>query len=268
MVKNMDYLSNNIEDEILENVKEDRVYVDDKRGWLGVDKIYVTDYIYIKIPTVGEVIKHEAHYYSIMTALTSTPFQKMVELDDMGVDYTTISDYQLFLMYFPIYGKKDLSLIFGNLDTSGYDEYINTQNDTHILANKSLGDNYIIDEFLYTKITDVIRKINQTKKVRSKPGNEEAKRYLLEKERKKMKRQARKPYTPYLENLVVALVNAPEFKYNYEETMNMSLYTFNKSLAQIQYRIAFDNRMIGVYSGTVESSKLSQKDSTWIQTDT
>ena len=43
-------------------------------------------------------------------------------------------------------------------------------------------------------------------KVNYKPGNESAKKYLLEKERKKQKRNAKKPYEPYLEKIVIALV--------------------------------------------------------------
>lgn len=55
-----------------------------------------------------------------------------------------------------------------------------------------------------------------------------------------------KPFESQLETLIIALVNRPEFKYNYEQTLNLSIYQFYQSLKQIQTSISFDNTMIGV----------------------
>ena len=111
----------------------------------------------------------------------------------------------------------------------------------------------------------MMRKINLFEKVKSKPGNESARKYLLEKERKKQKRNAKKPRFPYLEKMVIALVNTSEFPYNYETCMDLSIYKFNQSLQQIQRKIAFDNTMVGVYAGTVDTSKMTDKDAlSWI----
>lgn len=88
----------------------------------------------------------------------------------------------------------------------------------------------------------------------------------MEQERRKQKRKANKPYEPYLEKLVIALCNSPEFKYNYEETMELSIYKFNQSFKQIQTRVTFDNTMIGVYAGTVDTSKMTDKSClSWLQ---
>ena len=82
---------------------------------------------------------------------------------------------------------------------------------------------------------------------------------LIKKAKRRMKRNANKPYDPYLEKLVVALVNRPEFKYNYEEVMDMSIYRFTQSFKQIKTSITFDNTMVGVYAGTVNTTKLADK---------
>lgn len=226
---------------------------------LNADRVYITDKIYVRIPSVGEAIEDEQLYYGILHALTSVPYQNMVLLDDAGLDYTEISEYELFCMVFPSLAKTDLSIIFGDLNTSDYDVYYDNSNSTTILYSPTNGMDYKIDEFVYKKLSDTLRKINNIEKVKFKPGNEEAKRYLLEKERKRQKRNANKPYEPYLEKLVVALVNRTEFKYNYEETMNLSMYKFNQSFKQIQTSITFDNTMIGVYAGTVDTSKMKDK---------
>ena len=180
----------------------------------------------------------------------------MVQLDNIGIDFTTISDYQLFMMLFTVYAKSDLSIIFGDLDTSdfivqgeeGYEFLYSPKNKLEI------------NEEVYYDIVNTIRKINLLEKVNYKPGNESARKYLLEKERKKQKRNAKKKQEPYLEKLVISLVNTSEFKYDYDSCMDLSIYKFNQSFRQIQHKIAFDNTMIGVYAGTVDTSKLSNKD--------
>lgn len=235
------------------------------KSLLYADHIEITDKISVRIPTVGEILEDEQKYYSLVSSLTSSPFQCMVQLDDMGINYTEVTDYQLFQMMFVMLSTTDMSILFGDLVTNGYQLYKDTSNDTDVLYNETTGTDYKIDEFVYIKIADAIRKINNLEKDNSKPGNEEAKRYLLKKARKKQKRNANKPYEPYLEKMVIALVNRPEFKYNYEETMEMSIYRFNQSFKQIQTSINFDKTMIGVYAGTVDTSKMADKSSlSWI----
>lgn len=244
---------------VVPEVPEKKIFYNDGNSWLNADRIYITDKIYIRIPTVGEIMKNEQFYYSLVYHLTMVPFQYMVQLDDLGIDFTTMTEYSLFYMMFPTMGLDDLSMVFGDLYTKDYQYATNTENGLKVLYSRINGEAGIIDELVYVRIADTLRKIHNLEKVRSKPGNEEAKRYLLEKERKKMKRNAKKPYSPYLEKMVIALVNRPEFKYNYEETMNLSIYKFNQSFKQIQASITFDNTMIGVYAGTVDTSKLTDK---------
>ena len=237
--------------------------MENKKSLLNATSVEIIPNLSLKIPTVGEILEDEDSYYNIVSSLTASPFQFMVQLDDMGIDYTQITDYQLFMMLFPMYTKSDLSLLFGDLDTSDFGIYINQQDNSQVIYSPS--NNIVIDELVYNDLADTIRKINLFEKVKSKPGNESARKYLLEKERKKQKRNAKKPKELYLEKLVIALVNTSEFPYNYETCMDLSIYKFNQSFKQIQHKIAFDNTMIGVYAGTVDTSKMTNKDSlSWI----
>ena len=45
----------------------------------------------IRIPTVGEILEDEQNYYSLISSITSTTFQYMVQLDDIGIDFITIT---------------------------------------------------------------------------------------------------------------------------------------------------------------------------------
>ena len=234
-----------------------------RKSFLNLSSVDIVPKLSVRIPTVGEILEDESAYYSIASSLTATPYQYMVQLDDMGKDYTDVTDYELFRMLFSVYAKSDLSFIFGNLDTSDFAVYIDNQSNSEILYSPS--NDIKIDELVYNDLADTIRKINLFEKVKGKPGNEHAKKYLLDKERKKQKRNAKKPYEPYLERLVIALVNTSEFPYDYDSCMDLSIYKFNQSFRQIHHKIAFDKTMIGVYAGTVDTSKLSNKDAlSWI----
>ena len=231
--------------------------MENNRSLLKESSIEITQKLSVRIPTVGEILEDEKSYYTLINSLTATPFQYMVQLDDMGIDFTTINDYQLFLLIFPSFAKTDMSILFGDIDFSDIEVKTNTQNDSAILHSEK--NDIIIDELVYSEIVKAIRKINGLQRENRKPGNDEAKEFRINLERKKQKRNARKPYDPYLEKMVVALVNRPEFKYNYEQVEDLSIYQFNKSFEQIKTSINFENTMIGVYAGTVDTSKLKDK---------
>lgn len=235
--------------------------MENRKSFLKLSSVDIPDTkISIRIPTVGEILDNEQNYYTIISSLTASPFQYMVQLDDMGKDFTTITDYELFMMLFTVYTKSDLSIIFGDLDVSNF--IVKSSGNNRFLYNPN--NDIEINEKVYYDITNTIRKINLLEKIKYKPGNEAARRYLLEKERKKQKRNSKKPYEPYLEKLVIALVNTSDFSYDYDSCMNLSIYKFNQSFKQIQHRITFDKTMIGVYAGTVDTSKLSKDILTWI----
>lgn len=237
--------------------------MENRKSLLKLSSITIPDTkLSIRIPTVGEILEDERSYYSIISAFTASTFQYMVELDNMGIDFTSITDYELFKIIFPAFAKSDLSILFGDLDVSDFDIYKDKNQREFIY---SPGNDMEINEKTYLELADTIRKINLLEKVTYRPGNESARKYLLEKERRRRKRDSRKPYEPYLEKLVVSLVNTSEFPYNYESCMDLSIYKFNQSFRQIQHKIAFDNIMIGVYAGTVDVSRLSDKDTlSWI----
>lgn len=237
--------------------------MENKKSFLNLSSVDILPNFSVRIPTVGEILENERAYYSIVSSLTASPFQYMVQLDDLEIDYTDITDYELFKMLFLEYIKSDLTILFGDIDMSDFDIYVTKKDNKEILYSQR--NNIVIDELVYNDLVDTIRKINLYEKIKSKPGNESARKYLLEKERRKQKRNAKKAYEPYLEKLVIALVNTSEFPYDYNSCMDLSIYRFNQSFKQIQQKITFDNTMIGVYAGTIDTSKLSNKDAlSWI----
>lgn len=235
------------------------------KSLLNKKTIDIVSGLTIRIPTVGEVLDHEDIYSNIVSLTTAVPYQYMVLLDDMGIDFTTITDYDLFLMLFPVYQKENLSILFGDLDLSDFYRTKNPQNDTWILYSPQ--NDLIIDELVYHLLSNAILAINQTEKIHRKMGNEKAKEWAIKKARQKLERRARRRQKEesQFEKLIVAMVNRSDFKYDYDTVMNLSIYRFYKSVKQIQQNIAFENTMTGVYSGTIDTSKMTDKSSlSWI----
>lgn len=224
----------------------------------------INDDISVHIPTVGEVLEHEDEYFSLVSMFTSTPYDMMVQLDDLGIDFTTINDYDLFLLLFSAIKMVDTSLIFGDFNLSGFEPSINTQNNMIVLRNKETG--VIIDRGIYTMVASALRKINHLERTNKKPGNEEAKKYLIERTRVKMNRRRRrnKKEESQLESLIVALVCSEQFSYRYDEVLDLTLYQFNESVYQVIKKVDVNYKMIGVYNGTISAKDFGKDELNWL----
>lgn len=232
------------------------------KGFLYAKAYPVNDKISVVVPTVGQILEDEDAYFSIVTAVTATPSDFMVQLDDIGIDFSSISSFELFLLLFRSLQESDTSLVFGDLDLSKFKPAINDQNGMVVLLDSENG--IMIDRAIHDQICRVLRKINHLEKNDRKPANEEAKKYMIERARLKQRRAARRKRESQLEDLIVAMVNTEQYKYGYEGTLDLTIYQFNASVYQIVKKINYDNTMIGCYAGTVNIKDLNQSDLNWL----
>lgn len=231
-------------------------------NFLYKDKINIIDGIDICIPTVGQILDNEDLYYSLFSSLTAMPIDFMVQLDDQGIDFSEMTEYKLFLYLFPYIQSCDTSLIFGDLNLSNFQLAMNEDTGKPVLVD-TIND-IVIDRRVQSMIASSLRYIHGTKKDVRKPGNKEAKDYMLETARRRLKRKHGKQVKSHLETLITAMVNAPEFKYNFETVRNLSIYQFNESVRQVLKRVDYDKRMIGVYAGTIKVKEMNQDDLNWL----
>lgn len=236
-----------------------------KPNLLKVRNYKVNDKISVHVPTVDEIFDFgDQKYYSIVQTLVATPFDLMVELDDIGIDYETITDYQLFILMMEsiAVNEDDTSILFGDMNLKGFQEAVNPQNGEKVLWSKD--NDIVIDQMIALEICNAIRKIHFWEAPIGRAGNAEAKRYLIERNRKKKKRLAKKPYKSFLESMIISLVNTEEFPYNYETVMELSVYKLNASWRQIQKKKHWEQTMNGVYFGTVDTTKINLEKINWL----
>ncbi len=198
----------------------------------------------------------EDSYFRMAQAFSSVPYDAQLWLDDMGIDYQEISEFELFYLILCGYRGKDLSLLFGPLDLS-HMEYGRKTDGSYVIFDSS--QELEIDEMLQREISDGIRIIHGWKRTEKTAGNQESKKYTLEKLRKQQKRSQKKKGGKYLEDLVVAMVNHHDFKYDYASVRKLNIYCFNRSVSQIQHNRNAGLLLQAVYNGKIDSSKIDEK---------
>lgn len=224
-------------------------------------EVPVTNGITILIPTVGEIIDNEDAFYTELAMFTAMPIDYMVQLDDLGINFDEVNEYQLFRLLFDQIKKYDTGLLFKDLDFTKFEPAKHIETGASVLYDEE--NDLVIDRVIHTRIAEILRKIHHLEKNNKKPGNKEAREYMLKQARKKLKRKKRNE-TSQLEQLIVAMVNTEQFKYGYEETRELSIYQFNECVRQITKKVEYDNRMHGIYAGTLDPKSLSQDDLNWL----
>lgn len=219
--------------------------------------------IEVYVPSVGEILSCEDDYNSLVSAFTAMPIDCIVELDNAGIDFTTINEYDLFLIMFEGLKRRDTRMVLGDLDLSKFEYGTSEQNGLPVLIDTE--HDIRIDREIHAQIANALRKLHHLEKNTRKPANEEAKQFMLERAKRKARRRRNRVEDSDLESLIIAMVNTEQFKYGYEGTLELSIYQFNESVRQIIKKVEFDNRMIGIYSGTVSAKDLSPDELNWLK---
>lgn len=227
-------------------------------------EVQITPKITLRIPTVGEIIDFgEERYYSVVTMLSSTSYQMRVLLDDAGVDFTTISDFQLFQNFFLELTNEDVYIVLPGIDPRLFVRGINSENGEEVLVNKQ--DGIVIDKFVYEQMADVLRKINGFKKEETKSyPDKQTQKWIIERDRLRQERQRKSQDGSMLESMIIALVNCRDFKYNYDDIKNVSIFNLNQSIHQIERYLNYILTMVGIYSGCIDSKQINIDDIKWL----
>ena len=238
-----------------ENVLE----VDELSLYFG-DPYVINKYLTITLPKIGELVKYgEKQYFNMIQTITAIPSEMKSQLWDMGVDWTQITDFQLFMMLAPTLPKNQTSIIFGDFDFQAMAATEDLKNDTVVLRNSETG--AVIDELAYGKISSYLCSAhNLTKKV-EKAANEFTKRFMIDEDRQKLQYRAKQPYKSFLRPLISAVKCRQGYTLDY--VRNMGLYEFMDDVNRLQVIVNTDALLKGVYSGMVDTKKIPKKDFDW-----
>lgn len=217
--------------------------------------------ISVRVPTVGEILEDDEAYYSLAYRFSATPYDMMVQLDDAGIDCTQVNDFDIFCFMFPYLQTVDVSMILGNVSLRDFQVAYHEPTKSIILRDET--HDLTIDRPIHYQIAQAVRKILDIPRNTQRPGNEDARKYLIDRERKRLKRAKASSVSP-LDNYIIAMVNTANFPYDYESVKDLTIYQFSMSLKQIAHLTNYQNVMRGYYAGTIKLEDIPAKERTWI----
>ena len=239
---------------------------DELKIYRGEDYV-VSNCIKILQPTLDEICDYgEREYYSMIYNITATPQSLKVQLWDMGIDYTTITPFELFYnILYKAYPKEKTSIIFGDLDFTRF-QVMQRKDDESILLYQVIDNQpVIIDEFTYNVIMDYLRQVHIIHKDEKIPANNTTKMILIEDDREEYEKNKNKEYHSQLKNMVSAMINSEGFKYNHSEVWNMKINAFMDSVKRISKIKNADLLLQSGYSGFgVNLKEVSNKQIDWL----
>ena len=236
---------------------------DELKMYFG-EPFHINDKISIYIPTIGEIIEFgEKEYYGIVHTLTCIPSDMKSKLDDLGIDYMEISDFELFMMLSRGLSQEDTRLILGDLDLSKFTPYLNKMNNETILYD--VENDIVIDRLIYTKIVNYIRKIHNIKPKVERAANKTTRRILIQLDRERINKASKEPYKSQLKPLISAMMRYPGFKYKTRELKECGLYEFMDTIQGAQIYVSSTALLQGCYSGMIDTSKIDKKEFNWMR---
>lgn len=227
--------------------------------------VMISDRIKLRHPTLGEIADiGEQEYYSFVSTLCATPSDyKSVLWDNYEIDYETMGEFEFFITLWASLKGQDVSIILPGIIVDSFD--VAFDNDTKEIYLYDEQNDIKITEEVYIELVDYLRKLHGFEKHVDKAGNETTKKYLINKARKELKRQRGK--TPsFLAPLVSSMVNCEQFKYDHKTVWDLNIYQFIDSVKRIQKIKSADKILQGIYTGSVDSKKISKETYNWLGT--
>ena len=238
---------------------------------LDVDALYlyfgddyvINDKIKLSQPTIGQIVDYgEAQYFSMIHTMCAIPSDvKSMLWDQMQLDWTTVEDFDLFIMLSRTMTQNRTEIIFGDIDFSKMRPFRNNQNGEIVLADKESG--VIIDKLIYTRIVNYLRKLHNITPKPEKAKGKRAKQAMIDEDRRNREFNKDKPFRSYL----LPLVSAVKVKQGYtrDYIRNMGLFEFFDDVARLSIVTNSEHLLTGIYSGGIDASKIKKEELNWMR---
>lgn len=238
--------------------------VDELRLYLG-DSIRIANGITLLQPTIGEIANYgEAEYFSMAQTLCATPSSMKVALDDMGLDYMKVDDFQLFILLCQSLTSDKTKLLLGDLDLTKFKPYPVKNSEEVVLTNGEVdedGNPIIINEIIYIVLTTYIRKMHGFKKQVDKAGNAITRKVLIDEDRKAAQRNKDKPYKSFLKSVISSV--KCRMGYDMDYIKKMGIHQLIDDLNRLNIIVQADAALTGSWSGMVDTKKIDKSVFDW-----
>ena len=252
-------------------------YEYDRLKMLFGEPYFLTQNLTIYQPTIGDILQFgEKRFFQILNMFISHPTQYRVQLWDAGVDWNTLTDYELFRSLLPGLKPQDTTLLFGDVDfskfqpqTVDFTDEEKAKNEELIAAGKkplkqpviliNEAQDILLDENVYDRLADYLRTLFNIFPKNEKVKGKSTKQDVINEDRLALEKAKDNPNSSFLFPLVSACINSAGFKYKLQELREVGIFEFMDSVQRIPAiasSIALNN---GAYSGMCDVSKVDKK---------
>lgn len=214
----------------------------------------------IVLPTVGDIIRFgQKKFDQTLNIFTTNTTSYRLLLWKQGIDWNTISDFELFCMLYTQIDDDVANMLFKGIKFSDFQLYKKELDDKETIVLYNQQADVEINEEVYQHIAQYLRiafNVHPDEKITKDEG---LKRAYIRKDESAL-RQAemdKDKKDSSLQPLISACVNHPGFKYNLKEVMNISICEFYDSVKRLQVYENSTALMKGMYSGMIDGSSIN-----------
>lgn len=233
---------------------------DNLKMYFGDD--YITkNGIVVRQPSLGDIIEvGEKNFYETLNVFVSNPTSFRLPLWNMGVDWCTITDFELFIILYQNINPEVCKLFLPKCPITEYKVYseqIDEDTAEPVLYNPE--SKSIIRNIDYLEISQYLRNMfNIFPKVEYAKGKATRESIIWEDEQN-AKRKEDKKYVSTLQPLISSCVNHPGFKYKKSELKEVGICEFMDSVSRLQVYENTRALLTGSMSGFCDTSKISKE---------
>lgn len=265
-------------------------------GQYPIDENFV-----IHQPTIGEIMEYgENDFYQMLYVFIGNTTMRKLQLWDLGVSWTAISDYELFCTLVQVYPVEKTKILFGDsIDFTKFKmygiEHTNEQNaefekqyekfdqdgnPVKLNVNQKRRKTFAKFQFdntfynaqdrielsakTYHKMIDVLRTMFGIFPKTEYVNGRSSKQLLILEQRNLIKAQEKKnqgkPPSSTLLPLISACVNHPGFKYNLQEVRDCPIAFFMDACKRLEVYENTRSLLAGAYSGFADMSKVPKEE--------
>lgn len=214
-------------------------------------------------PTMSEIAEFgENEYLSVVSAVTSEPFDVPYYLDQMGIDFEKIKPFELFCMMVMGIPKENTRLLFGDLDFSQFIP-VQKENDL-VLMNK---EGIVIDSLTRDRIADNVRRMHGLpKNILTSCENKFTHDLMIMQQKKTIDRARRRKDLFGDNSQYASLISSLASEWHsYDRIFNLKVGQFFDAIIRLGYKQNANNLYRGLYSGCMSFKNINKKDLDWMR---
>jgi hypothetical protein len=228
--------------------------------------IYLTQPILSKIDDIGY-----DNYQALVSLFTKRPYDLMVFLDDIKIDFETLDNFELFrLLYMQNRDYyNELLKYFFNINIRFIDDYednFRIMCEQTIFLEEIFKTNFILNSESYEDFREFFIKTNLIEHEReNKFAAKSTKRNYIEVQREEIEDLLKKQIDINKDfyNKIESLVLGSNGSFKEEDVWQFTIYKFTKFLKRLKKKENHDFIMSGYYTGNIDGKKINYESLDW-----